>query len=490
MEMSRRYKIPSLLGRIACCLLFLLLIGGAAQAQPVMKYTVKDGKMFISLGKDLPEKELQEFIKQFDLHNLSLDQFLRNGFDDSLRRAGWKIEFDNRVGVMISKALATFEDINNPADRILLTGNHISFDALFPSVSNKIRFGVNRFRSNNRFAVKDTLVEFILREEKAARKVMLAGNFNNWDPQALSMQRTDSGWIAHLALKPGKYWYKFIVDGKWITDPDNRINENDGFGNTNSVYYQTNTVFRLDGYTGLKTVVLAGSFNDWDENQLLMERTATGWELPVYLADGTHRYRFIADKNWITDPSNPRKLPNEFGEFNSVVEIGKAHLFKLEGYTQAKQVMLTGSFNGWRRDELYMNKTASGWELPYVIGPGNYQYRFIVDGKSMTDPANPPEVNDDRSNSLLILEPNYTFHLKGYSSARKVYLAGDFNNWDPAALLMKKQEGGWVFPVHLAPGKHLYKFIVDGEWILDPDNKLWEENEHHTGNSVIWIDKK
>jgi hypothetical protein len=488
--MSRRYRMLRSLGRITCCLLILLLVSGAAQAQPVMKYTVKDGKMFITLGKDLPEKELLDFIKQFDLQNLSLDRFLRNGFDDSLRRAGWKIEQDNRAGIMISKTLATFEDINNPADRILLTANHISFDALFPVVSNKVRFGFNRFRSNNSFAIKDSVVQFILREQRSAGRVMLAGSFNNWDPGTLAMQRTDSGWIANLKLKPGKYWYKFIVDGKWITDPDNRNNENDGLGNTNSVYYYTNTLFRLPGYTNVKKVFLTGSFNDWDENQLQMQRTATGWELPVYLADGTHRYRFIADKNWITDPSNSRKLPNEFGEFNSVIEIGQTHLFKLEGFTQAKQVLLTGSFNGWRMDELYMNRTATGWELPYAIGPGNYQYRFIVDGRSMIDPGNPPEIKDDKSNSLLILNPNYTFYLKGHTSASKVYLAGDFNNWDQNALLMKKQDSGWVFPVHLSPGKHLYKFIVDGEWILDPENKLWEENEHHTGNSVIWIDKK
>jgi hypothetical protein len=35
----------------------------------------------------------------------------------------------------------------------------------------------------------------------------------------------------------------------------------------------------------------------------------------------------------------------------------------------------------------------------------------------------------------------------------------------------------------------LYKFIVDGKWILDPGNKLWEQNAENTGNSILWIDK-
>ena len=55
---------------------------------------------------------------------------------------------------------------------------------------------------------------------------------------------------------------------------------------------------------------------------------------------------------------------------------------------------------------------------------------------------------------------------------------------------MQRVGDEWIFKVHLYPGKHLYKFIVDGKWILDPGNKLWEQNEYNTGNSVVWIDEK
>jgi len=53
---------------------------------------------------------------------------------------------------------------------------------------------------------------------------------------------------------------------------------------------------------------------------------------------------------------------------------------------------------------------------------------------------------------------------------------------------MIRQGGKWIMPVSLKPGKYTYKFIVDGKWITDPDNKLYEENEYGTGNSVLWID--
>jgi hypothetical protein len=54
---------------------------------------------------------------------------------------------------------------------------------------------------------------------------------------------------------------------------------------------------------------------------------------------------------------------------------------------------------------------------------------------------------------------------------------------------MKKEDGQWTLDVYLGYGKHTYKFIVDGKWILDPDNKLWEQNEYSTGNSVLWIEE-
>ena len=132
-----------------------------------------------------------------------------------------------------------------------------------------------------------------------------------------------------------------------------------------------------------------------------------------------------------------------------------------------------------------MKKTPTGWELPYAVGPGNYEYKFIVDGKEIADPAN--NVTTNKGNSYLVMEPNYTFRLKGYKNAKAVFLAGDFNDWSPTALAMIREGDEWIYRVHLSPGKHRYKFIVDGKWITDPSNRQWEQNELGNGNSVIWI---
>ena len=469
-----------------CIFVFTVLAITKAMAQePVKAYTVKDGRMFIALTKQLNNASVDSFITQYDLVDLPLKEFIRGIYLDSLKKLGWKIDLNNSQLFVISKKLVSYDDLRNPANKIMLADKNASIAERFPAVSNKVIYGYNRFRNKLPFATIDSIVTFFLRNNKNAGKVILAGSFNNWEPDALAMTKTDSGWIATVKLGPGKYWYKFIIDGRWTTDTDNRVSENDGLGNVNSVFYKTNTVFRLPSYSDAKKVYLAGSFNNWEPMQLLMNETPAGWELPLYLADGTHTYRFVADGKWLADPQNSETLPNEFNDVNSVIRIGKPYLFFLEGYTDARQVVLSGSFNNWRKDELYMKKTARGWELPYTLGPGNYQYRFIVDNKWVSRPATPGRAGND----YFIIQPNYTFRLKGFDNARKVFLAGDFNDWSPNTFLMQREDEEWVFTAHLSPGKHLYKFVVDGKWILDPGNKLWEQNEHNTGNSIIWIEK-
>jgi hypothetical protein len=218
-----------------------------------------------------------------------------------------------------------------------------------------------------------------------------------------------------------------------------------------------------------------------------MIKTSSGWILPLYLAEGTHTYKFVIDGQWYIDGNNNNKLPDGEGSFNSFITLGMPRLFKLNNYADAKGVRLLGSFNNWRNFELPMKKTSSGWELPYVIGSGNFEYKFWVDGSLIADPSNPSLVSN--GNSLLVIKPNYIFRLRGYTTAKKVIVAGDFNQWNPTSFVMTKAGDEWVFPVHLSVGKHLYKFVVDGEWIRDPQNKLWEQNEHGTGNSIVWIDQ-
>lgn len=79
---------------------------------------------------------------------------------------------------------------------------------------------------------------FEYRSATPLASVSLAGTFNSWDKGAAPMARDSTGlvWRRTLNLAPGKYLYKFVLDGdKWVLDPRATRNEDDGNGNTNSV---------------------------------------------------------------------------------------------------------------------------------------------------------------------------------------------------------------------------------------------------------------
>lgn len=74
-------------------------------------------------------------------------------------------------------------------------------------------------------------------EAPQAESVAIAGDFNNWSPDATPMVRGegDGRFRAVLPLSPGKYCYRYVVDGQWLHDPHNQQVESNPFGELNSV---------------------------------------------------------------------------------------------------------------------------------------------------------------------------------------------------------------------------------------------------------------
>jgi 1,4-alpha-glucan branching enzyme len=69
--------------------------------------------------------------------------------------------------------------------------------------------------------------------------------------------------------------------------------------------------------------------------------------------------------------------------------------------------------------------------------------------------------------------------------AKEVYLAGEFNNWDENANLMKNDKNGkWKTTLSLKPGRYEYRFIVDGNWKNDPSCSDCVLNEFGSRNCV------
>ncbi len=71
-------------------------------------------------------------------------------------------------------------------------------------------------------------------------------------------------------------------------------------------------------------ISLAGSFNQWAQDELLMEPGKNGlWRLEIpMLTAGRYRYKFfVDDKTWIEDYDNPYREPDGFNGFNSILII-------------------------------------------------------------------------------------------------------------------------------------------------------------------------
>ncbi|MDD3642045.1 MAG: glycogen-binding domain-containing protein [Candidatus Krumholzibacteria bacterium] len=70
------------------------------------------------------------------------------------------------------------------------------------------------------------------------KSACVAGSFNNWSMTADPLHdREGTGmWSVTIPLPPGRYEYKFVIDGEeWIPDPANPTTADDGFGGSNSV---------------------------------------------------------------------------------------------------------------------------------------------------------------------------------------------------------------------------------------------------------------
>jgi len=83
---------------------------------------------------------------------------------------------------------------------------------------------------------KSVLVKFSFISSDA-RYVYVVGDFNNWtlDETSRLEHNKDGEWQKNFTLKPGKYKYKFVIDGRWTHDPDNPHQEYNTFGSIDSI---------------------------------------------------------------------------------------------------------------------------------------------------------------------------------------------------------------------------------------------------------------
>ncbi len=253
-------------------------------------------------------------------------------------------------------------------------------------------------------------------EDLDIKNVVVSGQFNNWSKRKWYMTRIDENRY-ELRKKLSDFtdefsWeFKFVINNAFWAEPvEEYVNAVRAFKNGHALpaynlkMYTAypdkngNVTFTLNGYDDASEVVLSGSFNKWNEEIFTMYKNEDCWTLKLKIRPGEYQYKFIVDGKWIIDPDNPRKKRNEFDGFNSVIDIKAPMKFILNGFLDAGEVILAGSFNNWSENKYKMTRTKSGWADTLMLSGGKHHYKFIVDGEWIVDPDNPVREYDLRGN--------------------------------------------------------------------------------------------
>jgi cyclomaltodextrinase len=412
--------------------------------------------------------------------------------------------------------------------------------------------------------------------------VYLAGEFNGWSDSANPMTNTDGVWTLTLDLDPGSYQYKFVVDGSWVPDETNPNSTDDGFGGQNSLIEVPAGVDKLAAGSGAAVgskptalavpgadaakvavtftheaegagaVYLAGEFNGWNDSANLMTENDGVWTLVMKLEPGDYAYKFVVDGSWTQDPLNPNGVEDGFGGQNSVVSVpagagamaaagggapvvaaaaaapaaalpadGKVAVTFVHEAPGAGGVYLAGDFNGWSDSADLMDEKDGVWTKVLNLEPGDYGYKFVVDGSWTQDMTNPNATDDGfgGQNSVVhvphgqaaiqasegggaapaaaapaagtgemrSVEFRYTPVISGVSN---VFLAGTFNDWNDSKTRMNDSDGDGTYTVTLllSEGEYQYKFVVDGNWKPDPNNPDGTDDGFGGQNSILRVD--
>jgi RHS repeat-associated protein len=211
--------------------------------------------------------------------------------------------------------------------------------------------------------------------------------------------------------------YPFTLDSKGrvtrVTDPSNTRYINIMYGSIGN-FPNGNITFTYYDITAT-SVNLAGEFNNWDMNSIAMANNNGTWTvtLPLQLA-AAYQYKFIKNhSSWLPDPANWNTVPpggpstgnNSLVTNDDAGTTAGASMPVTFTYinTTASHVYVAGQFNNWTQAAL--TKNGSTWTITLSLTQGSYQYKFVVDGNWIQDPANPftaPDGNGNYNSKLAV----------------------------------------------------------------------------------------
>jgi len=246
-------------------LVFLLpVFTGMSQFNPNTVCRVENGRIYFRIDLKWTSDQKKELTRLFDLDSVLLAGVYGGKKEIIVKDAQWEVVKLNDHLVELSKVIKAMP-VRPPASHdIFMVDDRWMKAAAGEAERESVDYGVNRFSNISVFNYHNGLARFFVPGHKEAKRVFLSGSFNTWSTEQTPMQACDSGWVVSLKLRPGKYSYKYILDGRWTRDSFNKLKESDTYNDYNSVVYCYNHIFRLRGYPAAHTIILTGSFNHWN----------------------------------------------------------------------------------------------------------------------------------------------------------------------------------------------------------------------------------
>jgi chromosome partitioning protein len=137
-------------------------------------------------------------------------------------------------------------------------------------------------------------------------------------------------------------------------------------------------------------------------------------------------------------------------------------------------------------------REAAGYGLPITVY--NQRCRGAADYQALADEVIAEEKRLAKiKNAAWALGPQQTERGVIFTyydpAARDVQIAGDFSDWKPLSNQPVRQgkEGVWRVKLALTPGRYQYKYIVDGQWKIDPNNDDVITDEAGVRNSSLRV---
>ena len=153
------------------------------------------------------------------------------------------------------------------------------------------------------------------------------------------------------------------------------------------------------------------------------------------------------------------------------------------------------NFSGMMLDEI---KRFFNEDLYKTVIRGNVALKKAIFSRVPVDKfdKNAPGSEDYRALALEVLSAEKDIPPQQEASftveapeAKEVYIVGEFNGWriDESSLLVRNDNGRWIKRFPLSPGRYRYKFVVDGQWVLDAANVEKEKNPFGSFDSILRV---